>query len=130
MEFFVDLPVAGINAAVTNHFVMFFRDVPDEPLYEFHGRNGFFHILVIFVSIVVEGDKVTVIFIDSRGCDYRSAKVTPDVFYDCFWVTFVWFGIYVEAFFVFPVTEGFHLFKGWTDFCLHLIEQGGTESVA
>lgn len=31
---------------------------------------------------------------------------------------------------MFLITESFHLFKGRADFCLHLIKQGSTESVA
>lgn len=64
MEFFVNLTVAGINAAITDHFVMFFRDVLDEPLYEFHHGDSFFDIPVIFMAVVVESDKVTIIFIN------------------------------------------------------------------
>ena len=64
MEFFVNLTVAGIDAVVANHFVMLFGDVPDEPLYEFHHRDCFFDVLVIFMAVVVERDKVSIIFIN------------------------------------------------------------------
>ena len=29
VEFFVNLPVAGINTAITDHFIMLFRDMRD-----------------------------------------------------------------------------------------------------
>lgn len=63
-EFFVDLPVARVKAAITDHFIMLFRDMPDQTLNEFHDRNGFFHISVILVPIVMKGDKFTIALID------------------------------------------------------------------
>ena len=61
MELFVNLPVSGVKTSITDHFIVLFRNVLDEPLYEFHDRDGFLHVLVIFVSVVVESDKVTII---------------------------------------------------------------------
>ncbi len=51
-EFFINLPVSGINAAVADHFEMFFRDMLDEAFHEIHNRKSFFHIGVIFVAVV------------------------------------------------------------------------------
>lgn len=65
VELFVNLPVSGVKASVTDHFIVLFRDVLDETLYEFHDRDGFLHVFVIFVSVVVESDKVTIIFVNS-----------------------------------------------------------------
>ena len=62
VEFFIDFHVSGINAAITDHFVMLFGDMADEPLYELHNRKGFFNIKVIFVPVVVECNKVADIF--------------------------------------------------------------------
>ena len=63
MKFFINFPVPCINAAVADHFEMFFRDMPDETFYELHNRKGFFHIGVIFVAVVMESDKVAIIFV-------------------------------------------------------------------
>ena len=64
MQFFICLPVPGIKTAISDHLVMLFRDMPDEALYEFHNRNGFFHVFVIFMTVVVESDKIPIIFIN------------------------------------------------------------------
>lgn len=53
-----------------------------------------------------------------------------DVFYGGIWVTFVRFCIDVEAFLMFPVTAGLHLFEGRTDFFFHFIQKGSAESIA
>ena len=58
-EFFVILAVAGIKAAVSDHFVMLFRDVPDQPLYELHDWDGFLDIFVILMPVVMESDNIT-----------------------------------------------------------------------
>lgn len=64
-ELFINLPVAGVKAAIADHFIMLFRDMLDETLYEFHNGNSFFHVPVIFVSVVVESDRVTIVSVDS-----------------------------------------------------------------
>ena len=64
-EFFVGLPVTGVDAAVADHLIMLFRDVLDETLDKFEGRDRFFHIFVVLVAVVVESDRVTIVFIDS-----------------------------------------------------------------
>lgn len=130
MEFFVNLPVAGINTTIADHFVMLFRDVPDKTFYKFHNRDCFFHIFVIFVTVVMEGDKVTIILINPGSGNDRASKVAADVFYDGFRITFVWFGIHIEALFMLPIAAGFYLFKGRADFVFHFIKKGGTESIA
>ena len=76
MELFVNFPVAGIDAAITDHFIVFFRNMSDKPLYEFHNRDSFFYILVIFVSVVMESDIFTVIRINT----VQSNNWAPQVF--------------------------------------------------
>ena len=128
-EFLVDLPVAGIKAAITDHFIMLFRDMPDQTLNEFHDRNGFFHICVILMPVVMKRDKLTVVLVDPGGGDDGTSKIAPDILYNGLGVTIIGLGIDIEAVFVLPVTAGFHFFKGRADLGFHFIEQGGTESV-
>ena len=130
MEFFIDLPVSGIEAAIPDHFIMLFGDMLDKTLYELHNRNGFFHILVIFVPVVMEGNKIAVISVNSGGSDDRPSKIASDILHNGFRVAFVGFGIDIKAFFMFPVAEGFYLSKRRTDFGFHFIEKGSTEGIA
>ena len=37
------LPVSGVKTSITDHFIVLFRNVLDETLYEFHDRDGFLH---------------------------------------------------------------------------------------
>ena len=102
----------------------------DEALYEFHDRKSLFNICVIFVAAVMDGNKVAVISVDPGGGNNRPPQIAPNVFYGSFWVAFIWPGIDIETVFMFLVTTGFHLFERRTGSGLHLIKQGGTESVA
>lgn len=77
----------------------------------------------------MEGNKVTIIFVDLGSGNDRTSQIPPDVFYNGFWITIVWFGVDIEAFFVFPVTLRFCLFKGRVDLFFHFIEQSGTEGI-
>ena len=80
MELFINIPVTGINAAVAYHFEMLFRDMADEALYERHNRKVFFDIGVIFVAVVMEGDKVAIIFVNPGGGNNRTSQIAPNVF--------------------------------------------------
>lgn len=120
----------GIKAAIPDHFIMLFWDMPYKTLYEFHNRDGFLHIQFIFVSVVMEGDKVAVIAVNSGSSDDGTAKITANVFYGCFRGAFVGLGIYVEPIFVFPVTAGLNFFKGGAKSGFHFVKQGGTEGIA
>lgn len=110
-KFFVNFPVACVNAAIADHFVMLFRDVPDEAFNEFHNRECFFHICIIFVTVVMEGNKIPVIFINSGGGNDGTPQITPDVFDGSMGVAFAGFGVNVEAVFMLTVTKGFYLLK-------------------
>lgn len=119
MEFLVSLPVSGIDAAITNHFVMLFRDMLDKTLYKFHNWDSFFNILVIFMAAVMESNKTTIIAVNPGSGDYRASEIAADILHNSFWATFIGFGIDVKAVFVFPVAAGFYLFKGCSDSGFH-----------
>ena len=102
----------GIDAAITDHFVMFFRNMEDKPFDKFHNGDCFFHILPIFMAVVMESDKVAVIFINPGGSDDGASKISVDILRNRLGITFVGFGIDIETFLVLPVTVGLNLFKG------------------
>lgn len=89
MEFFVDLPVPGINTAVADHFIMLFRDMADQTLDKFHNRNGFFHIFVILMTVVMKCDKIAVIAVNAGSGDDGTTKIAADVFQDGRGITFI-----------------------------------------
>ena len=130
MELFVNFPVAGIDAAITDHFIVFFRNMSDKPLYEFHNRDSFFYILVIFVSVVMESDKVAVVFVNPGCGDDGTPEIAANIFDGCFWVAFVGLGIYVKTFLMLLVTAGFDFFKGRSSQNFHFVKQGSAEGVA
>lgn len=130
MEFFISLSMSGIDAAIPNHFIMLFRDMTDEALYKLHNRNGFFHVFVIFMAVVMESDKITIVAVNSGGGNDGASKIASDILHDGFRVTFIGFGIDVEAVFMFAVTAGFNFFKGRADPEFEFIEEGGTEGIA
>lgn len=129
MELFVNVPVACINAAITNHFVMLFWDMLDKTLYKFHNWDSFFNILAIFMSVVMKSNKITIIAVNPGSGDYRPSKIAAYILHNSFWVTFIGFGIDVKAVFVFPVATGFYLFKGCSNSGFHFVEQGSTKSI-
>ena len=130
MELFVNFPVAGIDTTITDHFIMLFRNMPDEPFYEIHNRNGFFHIPVIFMPVVMESDKVAVVFVNPGCGDDGTPEIAANIFDGCFWVAFVGLCIYVKTFLMLLITAGFNFFKGRSDQSFHFVKQGSAEGVA
>lgn len=130
VQSFVDFPVAGIESAVANHLEVFFRNMMNQTFYKIHDRQGFFHIGIVFMSVVVESDCLTVIFVDTGGCNDGAAKVVPNVFDNNLGVTYVWFCINIESMFIVFIAKSLHLLERGADDLFHLIEKGGTEGVA
>lgn len=101
----------------------------DEALNEFHNGNGFFYVFVIFMAVVVESDKIATILINAWSGDYRTAKITADIFDDGFRVAFVGLCIDIEPFFMFPVAAGLDCFERGADPVFHFIKESGAEGV-
>ena len=80
MEFFINGTMSGIKAAITDHLEMFFRDVPDKAFDKIHDRNGFLNVLIIFVTIVMERDKITGIRIDPGSGNDRATMIPANIF--------------------------------------------------
>ena len=109
---------------------MFFRDVADETFYEIHNRQSFFHILFIFVTVIVEGNGISVIPVNPGSGNYWPAKIAADIFSHYFRIAKVGFGIDIEALFVLAVAFRFYMFKGRTYFVFQFIEESRAESIA
>ncbi len=50
-----------------------------QSFYELQRRNRFVNKLVIFVPVVVEGDRIAIVFINAGRCDGRASKVSANV---------------------------------------------------
>ena len=118
----VSLSMACVDAAITDHFEMFFRDVPDEAADEFHGRDGFLHVPAVLVAIVMEGNKVPIVAVDAGSGDDRASKIAADIFDHCLWVAFVRLGIDIKTIFVLLVAAGFYFFERWADQRFHFVQ--------
>lgn len=130
VQFFINPAVPCIKAIIAGHFEVFFRDVLDEEFNEVQHWESTFHISIVFVAVIVEGNGFAVVGIDAFQCDHRTAKVAADVFYDRFGITKIRFGIDIETIFIFTVNESFCFFERRADAAFHFIEEGGLEGLA
>ena len=80
----INLAMTGIKSSVSDHFVMLFRDMADESLYEIDCRYCLNDIFIIFVPVIVKRDVFTVIAVDSGSRDDGTSKISADVFNNCF----------------------------------------------
>lgn len=121
--------MSGIQAAIADHFKMLFGDVPDETFYEIQNRQSFFHILFIFVTVIVESNGIAVIPVNPGSGNYCSAKIAADVFSHNSGIGESWFCIDIEALFMLGVTVRFYCFERRSDPVFQFIEKSSTESV-
>lgn len=122
IEMFINSTMTGINTAVPDHLKMFFGDMSDQAFYEINRRECFFNIRFVFMAVVVEGDKFSIVFINA-GCGYHgSTEIAADVLYHSFGIAFVGFCIDIKSMLVFRVTSSFDLLKRGIKFAFHFIK--------
>lgn len=54
-----------IKTIITNHLEMLFRNMPDKHLHEIHNGDSLSDEPVVFMSVVMESDTVTIVGIDT-----------------------------------------------------------------
>lgn len=128
-ELFVYGTMSGIDATVTDHLEVFFRDMADEAFYEFQDRYGLFHIGIILMAVVVESDHIPIVFINAGSSDDRPSQVTADIFCHFFGIAFVGFSVDIEAVLMVIIAGCLHLFKGRREPAFHFIQKGCTEGI-
>jgi hypothetical protein len=121
VQFFIRLTVPCIETIVSNHFEVFFRNVTDKPLNEIKNRNCFDYKFLILVAVVVKSNIFSIIVINTRGGDYWSSKITPNVFSNSRGITFIWFCINIKPIFMIFIDRGLHFFKGSSHMFLQFI---------
>lgn len=129
-EPFVTFPAAGVDAIVAYLLEMFFRDMLYETVYEIESRNRFHDQPVILVAVIVEGDHVTVIFINTGGGNDGPAKIAADVFSNDLRVTFIGFCMDIKTVFVVSVDRGPDLFERRADPGFQFIQECSLEGIA
>lgn len=129
-EFFVNDTMPSIKTAIADHLVMFFWDMADQTLDEFHNRDGFFYQRIVFMAVIMESHKITIIFINTGSGDHRATKVTTDIFSNNGRFAFVGFGVNIKTIFVLTIATGFYLFKRRTEMSFHFAEESCTEGIA
>ena len=72
----------GVDAIVTQHFKMFFRDMNNQSFDEIESRNTLLNGFIVFVASVMECNIFPIIFINAGSGDDRTPKVSADIF-DC-----------------------------------------------
>ena len=119
-----------IDTAITYHFEMFFRNMLNKALNKFHGRDGFYHILVIFMTVIMKSYILSFIAVNAGSSNHRPSEITTNVFCNNFRVTFVWLGVNIESFFVLVIVYGFLFFERGIYNSLHFIKTDRAKNVA
>lgn len=109
---------------------MLFGDMAYQPFDEFKYGDGFFHVFIIFMTIVVKSDMFAIVTVDAGSGDHGAPKIAADVFHDLLWIAFFGFCINVEAIFVISVNGRLYFFERRTKMFLQLVQKGCLEGIA
>lgn len=115
IELIVNRSVPGIKTIVAGHLEILFRDMLNEQLNKINGRKSFLNERVIFMPIVMESYRLTIIGINPGKSNDRTAKIAADIVNDGFGIAEIGLGINVKSIFVLMVNGSFYLLKGGTD---------------
>ena len=122
--------VFGIKAIIADHFKMFVRNMADKPLDKVHGGKGFMNKNAVFVAVVMKGDGLAIIGVNTGSGDDRTPEITADIFGNLMRIADTGFGINIKTLLVFAITFRLHFFERRTDFGFHFIEQSRAKSIA
>ena len=105
--------LSGIDAIIADLFKMLFRDMLNQPADEVHGRQGFFHIPVILMAVVMKGNRVVfrIVFINTGSGNNWSSEIAADVFNHLSGIAAVGLCVNVESVFMVAVNGGNHFFE-------------------
>ncbi len=81
------------------------------------------------MAVVMEGDKVTIIFINTGSGDDGPTKITANVFCDNFRIAFIGLCVDIETVFVVLIAGSLNLFERRTKFCFHFIQKSSAEGI-
>ena len=86
---------------------MLLRDVLSQVLDEIKYRECFCDKFFIFVTVVMESNKISIIRIDARGCNDWSAKIAADIFDNLRRITFIGHSSNIKTVFMISVNGSF-----------------------
>ena len=113
----------SIKSIVTDHFKMFLGDMDNELFDEIPSGNSFGNEFVIFMSVVMKSDEITIIIVNTGRSNNRSAEIATNIVKDRIVVCQSRFSIYIKAVFLIFVDGGFDFFEGRADFLFQEIKQ-------
>ena len=82
------------------------------------------------MAVIVEGDKVAIIFINTGSGDNGAAKITANIFGNGFWIAFIGFGVDIEAMFMVFIAGCFYFFERRAECCLQFIQKSSAKGIA
>ena len=119
----------GVDAIVSEHLKVFLEYMYNQSFDEIKSGNTFFNGFIVLVSCVMKSNIIAVIFINTRGGDNGTTKVSADVFDGDIRSTKVRFGTDIEAFGMIFKNIIFDFAKRRPDCGRHLFQKNFTESI-
>lgn len=120
----------GIQTVISYHFEMFVRDMNDELFNEIRSGDRFRNQNIIFMSVVMKRNGVTVIMINTGSGDHGSTEISANIFHHFFGIGKFRFRKNIESVWTMFINMGFHIFKRFPNMIFHTIEKNGTERIS
>ena len=79
MKPFILFAVSGIKPTIPDHLEVLFGYVADQTFDEVDCWNCFNNIFIILMAVVMEGNRIPIVRVDSGCGDHRPSEVTADI---------------------------------------------------
>lgn len=121
--------MSGINAVIANHLKVFFRDMTNQACDKINRRNGFMNEGIILVSVVVKGNRLSIIGVNPGSGNGRSAKIAANIFNNGSGVGHVRFSVNIEPILTMLINKGFRFFERRPQAGFHLVKESSAKSM-
>ena len=82
------------------------------------------------MPVVMKSDQITIIFVNTGSGNDRTTKISADVFCDNSGITFIGFGVNIEAMFMVSIAGCFYFFERRAERCLQFIQKSSAKGIA
>ena len=108
---------------------MLLRDMLDNTANEIKHRDSLFNIYIVFMAVVVEGDILAIVFINTRGSNDRPSQISANVLDDFTRVALLWFSIDIETVLMISVGSSLVLSEGIAYLLMHQGKQSSLPGI-
>ena len=120
----------GVNTIITDHFKMFVGDMNNQFFNKVGSGNGLNNQGIILMAVVMEGNGMAIIVINTGRGNDRSAQISANILNHIFGISKSRFSIDIETVGTMLIDKSLGFFKGTTDMSFKKIKKSRSEGIS